>query len=146
MSKSDPFTAFLGGVAASVFVYWVGVLALQEIAPELLIPYARYVGWAACGIATFVTAQSVGEPRDRAILFGFTALVATIPMSILGESVRLLRVLTFAVRVEALTGAGMNVEAENRYLAFHLLPALFLGITVICLAGALMFRRRPDRL
>jgi hypothetical protein len=67
-------------------------------------------------------------------------------MSILGESVRLLRALTFAARVEAVTGAGMNVEAEHRYLALQLLPALFLGITVICLAGALMFRERPERL
>lgn len=146
MSKSDPFTAFLKGVAASVFVYWFGVWVVQEVDPEQLIPYARYVGWAACALATLVTAHSVGGPRDRAILFAFTALAATIPMAILGESVRLLRVLTFAARVEAVTGGGMNIAAEHRYLAFHLLPALFLGITVICLAGTLMFRQRPDRL
>jgi hypothetical protein len=66
-------------------------------------------------------------------------------MTILGESVRLLRVLTFAAHVEAVSGRGVNIVAENRYLAFHLLPALFLGITIICLAGTLMFRQRPDR-
>ena len=145
MSKPDPFAAFLKGVAASLFVYWFGVWVVQEIAAEQLIPYARYLGWAACAIATLVTAHSVGEPRDRAVLFAFAAFVAAIPMAILGESVRLLRVLTFAARVEAVSGRGVNIVAENRYLAFHLLPALFLGITIICLAGTLMFRQRQDR-
>lgn len=145
MSEPNPFVAFLKGVAASLFVYWFGVWVVQELAAEQLIPYARYVGWAACAIATFVTAHSVGEPRDRAILFAFAALVVTIPMAILGESVRLLRVLTFAAHVEAVSGARVNIVAQNRHLAFHLLPGIFLGITLICLAGTLMFRQRPDR-
>ena len=66
-------------------------------------------------------------------------------MTLLGENVRLLRVLTFAAHVEAVYGAKVDIAAQNRYLAFHLFPALFLGITIICLAGTLMFRQRPDR-
>jgi hypothetical protein len=145
MSEPNPFSALLKGVAASLFIYWFGVWVVQEIAAEQLIPYARYIGWAACAIATLVTAYSVGEPWDRAVLFAFAAFVAAIPMAILAESAKLLRVLTFAARVEAVSGARVNIVAQNRYLAFHVLPAIFLGITIICLAGTLMFRQRPDR-
>ncbi len=145
MSKPDPFIALLKGIAASLLVYWIGVWCVREFVPDQLYPYARYLGWAACVVATLVTSTALGEPFDRVTLFGVAALAVTIPMTFMGESVRRLHVLTFDARVDAMSGAGVNIAARNHYFAFHLLPVVTGAITIICVAGTIMFRQRPDR-
>ncbi len=141
---SDPFVAVVKGVAASLLIYWFGVLGVQQIFGNELMPYARYLGWLACTVAALVTARSIGEPWDRATMFGLATLIVAVPMTYLGESVRMLNIITFAGRAEATLGIN-DVVAKNRYMALHLLPTVFGLITIVAVAGTLMFRQRLDR-
>ncbi len=133
--RSDPFVSIALGIAASLLVYWTGVWVLQEISAENLMPYARYLGWTACSIGTLITAHSLGEEMERAVLFAITAFVIAIPLSLMGESVTHLRVLTFAVRVEAVMGTKVDIAARNHDFAFHLLPGIFGGSTILMSCG-----------
>ncbi len=142
--SSDALIAVLKGIAASLVFYWVGVWVVQVVSEETLMPNARYVGWLACAIGTYVTAKAVGQPRDESALFAVLAFFIAIPLTFMGESTTLLRNLTFAARMEAVTGRRPDPLASSRYLAFHVLPAVFGGITLLCLMGTLMFRNRTN--
>ncbi len=145
---TDAFVAILRGIFLSLIVYWLGVWIIRETqGPAHLLPYAKYVGWAACAAGTMLTAYSLGEPSDRIVLFGLGCLAIAIPFTFLAHSdVVLLGNLTYSARVAVAEGRqAIDPILLNKHMAFHVLPALFGFITILSLAGTVMFQQKPDR-
>lgn len=145
---TDAFVAIIRGIFLSLVVYWLGVWIIHTIqTPGHLLPYAKYVGWAACVAGTMLTAYSLGEPSDRIVLFGLGSLAIAIPFTFLAHSdVVLLGNLTYSARVAAADGRGpIDPVLFDRHMAFHVLPALFGFVTVLSLAGTIVFRQKRDR-
>lgn len=146
--STDSFIAILRGILLSLVVYWVGIWIIHGLqGPAHLLPHAKYVGWAACVLGTMITAYSLAEPSDRVILFGLGSLAIAIPMTYLAQSdVLLLGSLTYSARVAVAEGKSpVSPILFNKHMAFHVLPGLFGLVTILSLAGTVMFRQRPDR-
>jgi hypothetical protein len=145
---TDAFVAILRGVFLSLVVYWLGVWIIDATqGPAHLLPCAKYVGWTACVTGTMLTAYSLGEPSDRIVLFGLGSLASAIPLTFLAHSdVILLGNLTYSARVAAAEGRRpIDPILFNEHMAFHVLPALIGLVTVLSLAGTIVFRQKPDR-
>ncbi len=89
----------------------------------------------------------LGEPSGRIVLFGLGSLAIAIPLTFLGQSdVLLPDNLTYPARVATAEGRNpIDPISFNKHMAFQVLPGLFGLVTILYLAGTIMFRQKPDR-